>query len=270
MSQPDQEGPEARHVALGSVGYAVVDVETTGFSRQDRIVEVAVVHLDGRLAMTGRFVSLVNPQAPIPNARIHGITAQVVAAAPTFAELAGELIHRLQGRVLVAHNAPFDLRFLSDEFERAGLKLPHLSSICTLALSRRIDRAGPQRLGELCRLYGISLDGAHSALQDAAATARLFQRQLSLLEVDAAGPLAQLGPQRGPAPPERWPRAPRARRAFTRDDAFLAGAAPLTPGRAEAPAEPGRGGRRGPRAPGCGAGLGALAMLLGAAAARGA
>ena len=95
--------------------YAVVDVETTGFSPTgDGVVEVACVLVqDGRVER--RWSSLVNPLRPIPwrATDVHGITDDDVAQAPTLAELEGELVALCAGATVVAHNASFDLSFLT-------------------------------------------------------------------------------------------------------------------------------------------------------------
>ncbi len=103
------------------LSFAVVDVETTGFTNRDRVLEVAVVHAAADGTVTGTWSTLVNPDRDIPNTRIHGISAADVVGAPTFADIAGELADQLNGRVFVAHNAPFDTRLLAAEFGRLGL-----------------------------------------------------------------------------------------------------------------------------------------------------
>jgi DNA polymerase-3 subunit epsilon len=90
-------------------GYAVLDFETTGlFPSHDRVIEVAVVHVDETGTITGQWDTLVNPQRDLGAQRIHHITSAEVMDAPTFAEIAPKLIELLSGRVLVAHNASFD------------------------------------------------------------------------------------------------------------------------------------------------------------------
>ncbi|MFZ9427273.1 MAG: PolC-type DNA polymerase III, partial [Ilumatobacteraceae bacterium] len=84
------------------------------------------------------------------------------------------------GRVVVAHNAPFDTRFLRTAAEQLGMSLPWVGVLCTLDLSRRLDpaRRRNHRLSTLCEEYGISLDQAHDALHDARATAELLPHLL--------------------------------------------------------------------------------------------
>jgi DNA polymerase-3 subunit epsilon len=98
-----------------------------------------------------------------------GITQDMVAAAPRFAEIAGELAERLAGRVLVAHNARFDYGFLRREFERVGIKY-QAKTLCTVRLSRRLyPGAGGHDLDSLIERHGLECAPRHRALPDAAA-----------------------------------------------------------------------------------------------------
>jgi DNA polymerase-3 subunit epsilon len=86
------------------------------------------------------------------------------------------LVRRLDGRVFVAHNADFDLGFIRHHAAACGVELPNLPVLCTLALSRSLDPGFERshRLGDLCVQYGIALERAHDALEDALATAALL------------------------------------------------------------------------------------------------
>src|SRR6188472_3418197 len=97
-------------------GYAVVDVETTGLGRDDRIVSAAVYQLDAHGAVQDHWYSPVNPQRDPGPVWIHGLTGEMLADAPLFPEIAGQLAARLSGRVLVAHNAVFDWSMLAREY----------------------------------------------------------------------------------------------------------------------------------------------------------
>ena len=162
-----------------------VDVETTGLSpNRDRIVEVALVGLDQSANPDWSWQSLVNPgrQIPAQATEIHGITGREVGCAPTFADLVDEILERLQGKVVLAHNLKFDAGFLRAEIRRAGRPLPSLHGVDTLALARQYGwQAGSSyRLGDLCRHYGIQTSHLHRALGDARATCLLLQRMLGI------------------------------------------------------------------------------------------
>jgi DNA polymerase-3 subunit epsilon len=151
---------------------AVIDVETTGLFplRHDRIIEIAAVLVgpDGRIER--EFVSLVNPGRDVGPTRIHQVTAEDVAQAPSFAEIAGLFVDVVRGSVAIAaHNARFDRLFLESEFARIGAPLQELPSLCTMQL------AGGGKLKSCCENFNIAGPAeAHTALSDARATAQLL------------------------------------------------------------------------------------------------
>jgi DNA polymerase-3 subunit epsilon len=171
--------------AFDSAEFVVVDLETTGTgpSRGDRITEAAAVLLT-RKGVQPLFHSLVNPRQPIPPfiTRLTGIDDAMVAHAPTFDQIAGELAAHLAGRVFVAHNAQFDWGFLQAEFSRisdGGIESLVATRLCTVRLARRILRHLPRRnLDAVCAHYGIVNDSRHRALGDATATAEVLKRLL--------------------------------------------------------------------------------------------
>jgi DNA polymerase III subunit epsilon len=124
-----------RHSGMGN-GYAVVDVETTGLSPGDRVIEVAVVHLDVRGRRTDEWCTLVNPHRDFGTRR--GISSADVCRAPDFAGIAGELAARLSGRVLVAHGLSVDLRFLKAEYARLGHDVSDAAGLCTRELNEQL------------------------------------------------------------------------------------------------------------------------------------
>ncbi|PKN58099.1 MAG: 3'-5' exonuclease [Deltaproteobacteria bacterium HGW-Deltaproteobacteria-14] len=149
---------------------AVVDVETTGLDpKVDRVIEIAVIHMqDG--AVTDSFASLVNPDQEIPDevVRITGIQPEQVTTAPRFATIAAEVRARLEGRVLVAYNLPFDRAFIVAELDRAGLDLPEVVPIDPLVFIRELHKnQGSKRLSAAAERLGINLENAHRAKDDA-------------------------------------------------------------------------------------------------------
>lgn len=163
--------------------YAVIDLETTGFSPvHDRVVEAACVLVEER-AIVGAWSSLVNPGRPIPEyaSRVHGITDADVANAPPFAYVQRRLFDLCEGAIVVAHNASFDLSFLP--------LLAPLPSLCTLQLARRRFPNAPDHKNQTLRAY-LEIDRlletlwrahplqAHRALADALVTAGILLRCL--------------------------------------------------------------------------------------------
>lgn len=173
-------------------GYAVVDLETTGLfpGGSDRIVEVAVVHVAPDGTPERSWSTLVNPGRDLGPQHIHGIAAADVVRAPTFERVAGTLAELLAGRVFVAHNASFDMRFVRAEYTALGYDVPVVpeTCLCTLRWAGRLLPTAPRSLAGCCAHVGIPLEGQHAALVDATATAALLGHYLRLL--DGAGDAA--------------------------------------------------------------------------------
>jgi DNA polymerase-3 subunit epsilon len=162
-------------------GYAVVDVETTGLSRSDRIVSAAVYRLDAQGRVEDHWYTVVNPQRDPGPTWIHGLTSEVLADAPLFPEVAEELARRLGGRVLVAHNALFDWSMIAREYARAGLTVPVEQRLCTIALSKELVLPLPNHtLESLAAHYGVEQRHAHHALDDARVLAEAVRPSLAL------------------------------------------------------------------------------------------
>ena len=148
---------------------AIVDLETTGAHPvHDRITEIAVIEVEGG-EVRSEWSTLVNPGTTIPPGiqALTGITNAMVADAPTFAELAGDLFERLEGRMIVAHNARFDYGFLKQEFERHGMKY-NARTLCTVRLSRKLyPEHARHNLDSVMHRHGIVCEARHRAMGDA-------------------------------------------------------------------------------------------------------
>jgi DNA polymerase-3 subunit epsilon len=191
--------------------FAVVDVETTGLDPvHDRVVEVAVVRFTPGGETTAEYATLVRPDGPAADgaaaAGIHGITDAELGDAPTFAQVAAALAGRLAGAIVVGHNVAFDLGFLTAEFRRLRVPVPRLPAVCTHALATLLHpELERHRLADCCGAAGIELNGAHTALGDARATARLLSAYLATARSRGAATLADLGCTPLVPPPVMWP-----------------------------------------------------------------
>ena len=169
--------------------WAVIDVETTGlyWKSVDRIIEIAIVRLDRLGNIVDGWDTLLNPGRDLGPTHIHGITGRDVLRAPTFAQVADEVLWRLAGLIPVGHNVRFDLAFLTNEFGRLGLDFSPVRGVCTMALAGRFG-AG-RSLVDCCSAFGVSLHDHHTAKADAEATGRIFARMLSVGGCDHPPPL---------------------------------------------------------------------------------
>lgn len=167
------------------LGYAVVDLETTGLEPQDEaIIEVGVVLLDPHGREQLRWDSLVNPHRHPGPTRIHGITPDDLTHAPELGILAPALVELLRGRVLVAHNIRFDASFLLPalRLELGTAALPRkIPQVCTMNWARSFIDTPSRSLVRCCQACGIELASHHRAIDDAAACAQLLSHYLGVI-----------------------------------------------------------------------------------------
>lgn len=195
---------------LREIPFAIVDVETTGFSplTGDRILEIAVVRLNAD--STEEYVTLVNPLRDVGPVHVHGLTADDVASAPMFGEIVGDLLEVMRGAVMVAHNIRFEHDFVSAEFSAAGVFLPQIPSLCTLELAYKMEPSLlNHRLASCCAAAGVPYYASHTALGDARAEADLLRRYLLRAEADGQTSLDSFGCVPAIFPSDDWPDLPR-------------------------------------------------------------
>ena len=160
------------------------DVETTGFKKSDRIVEVGFARFEqGVLVAT--WGSLVNPRMKFPDevSRVHGIRCCDVVGAPTFAAVIGGIARITRNAWPAAYSAGFDQRFLSTEADRIGLDLdldtPFLNAsvrwLDPLVWVRQLnDGKRGNKLTEACKRFGVPIGTAHRATDDAVAAGHVL------------------------------------------------------------------------------------------------
>lgn len=159
----------------------IFDTETTGLdSREDRIIEFGGIELVNRFPTGRTFHVYINPQGRRvhPDAQaVHGISDADLADKPIFDAIVADLLGFIEGAMLVAHNANFDIGFLNAEFARLGhAPVDPGNVIDTLAIARRKHPMGPNSLDALCRRYGVdnSHRTKHGALLDSELLAEVY------------------------------------------------------------------------------------------------
>lgn len=180
---------------LAAVPFVALDLETTGAKAgPGKITEIGAVRIEG-LRPVGRLHSLVNPQRAIPPmiTRITGISDSMVANAPRIEEIMPALLEFLDGAVVVAHNAPFDVGFLNYELHRLCSCRLDEGAIDTLPLSRALVPGLPNyRLATVAEALGSPVAACHRALEDAEAVAHVFVHLAGVMQDRDLGTLEAL------------------------------------------------------------------------------
>ena len=173
--------------------YVLLDLETTGATPlKDRITEIALIHFKDGVEVD-RWQTLVNPQTNIPDfiQNLTGITNKMVEDAPTFEQVAGELLDYLDDAVMCAHNVRFDHGFLKAEFKRIGITLKQ-KVLCTVKLSRKLyPQYKSHGLSAIIERHHFTCSQRHRAMGDVEVMAQLIDlakraRGLDALEAAVA------------------------------------------------------------------------------------
>jgi DNA polymerase-3 subunit epsilon len=187
VAEPGLRGPLFQYGGDGpgfevDAPFAVIDVATTGFSPADgdRIVEIAIARVDARGRIHDEYATLVDPGRDVGPVFVHGISNSEVRGAPTFADIAGEILDRMDDAVVVMHDGAFVERFLEAEFARAGVQLPLTPALCTSWLARRTLRTPDHTLRTLARHAGRTTLDTTVALGAVRTVAALLPQMLAV------------------------------------------------------------------------------------------
>lgn len=165
--------------------YVVFDVETTGFNPLDgdRMIELAGIKIKNGQKID-EFESFIDPERPLSVSamEINKITEEMIVGAPKRAEVLSNFVDFIGGACLVAHNAPFDIKFLCFELSLIGRKLNKATPVMdTLKLAKEIlPHLGAYRLGYLAHSFGVPITETHRALSDVALTVDVFKKMLDV------------------------------------------------------------------------------------------
>lgn len=170
-------------IALDAV---VLDTETTGpDAATARIIQIGAVRvIHGEVRADDIYDQLIDPGIPVPESstRIHGLTDDDIAGAPSFAEARGALESYLGDAVIIGHAIGYDLSLLKSETEKSGEQWTRPRRLDTRLLARLVrPTLANHSLDTVSDWLGIKITGRHTALGDAQATAEVFAKMIPLL-----------------------------------------------------------------------------------------
>lgn len=167
---------------LSEAPLVFLDLEMTGLRpATDRVIEICAERVRGGVVEEA-LTSLVRPDCGTSgNAHVHGIEPADLESAPLFADLLDAIERILDGAVVVAHSAAWDVAFLEAELARAGRPRMIEHYLDTLTLSRRAFALPSHRLSALCETLGIRRERAHRASDDVQALRAVFDKVVAVL-----------------------------------------------------------------------------------------
>lgn len=182
---PDKS-PSVKNIKDQSIDttYCVLDLETTGFSPvTEKITEIGIMKIkDGEIL--DKFSCFVNPEKPIPArvVEVTNITDDMVKNAETIDKVFPKILEFIEGSVLVAHNAEFDMGFLKHFAKELGYDFDY-TYLDTLALARELfPDYKTYKLGRIAKNLNIKVEVAHRALDDVHTTVKVFNVMLDMLK----------------------------------------------------------------------------------------
>ena len=151
----------------------ILDTETTGLSTAEnhKIVEIGCVELDNQISTNKIFHEYLNPQRSVSEEayKVHGYTDKFLSDKKTFSEISQDFLNFIKNKILIIHNAPFDLSFLNYELKLINQKpIDKKNVIDTLEIARSKYPGSQNSLDALCKRFNIdnSKREKHNALTD--------------------------------------------------------------------------------------------------------
>jgi len=190
--------PQPAPSPFDQIDFVIVDLETTGWEPE----EAAITEIGAVLVCGGRvraqFSSLVNAGGAIPEqvATLTGISDAMVASAPPLSTVLTGFLSFARGGVLAAHNAPFDVAFLTAACQACGLPWPEFQVLDTVELAHRVlgeEEVADCKLATLAAHFDTRIRPRHRALPDALATADVLTALLRKLAATGVSTLAEAG-----------------------------------------------------------------------------
>lgn len=158
--------------------YVAVDVETTGLDyKTNDIIQIAAVHFEnGKIINV--FDSLISTKIRIPPqvTAINGITNEMLINAPSDFDVMTKFLNFIGDKLLVIHNAPFDMKFILKTFNKLGLEYKNNPVFDTLSMSRRYFSTTNHKLGTLVEELNIDATPDHSSKNDSIACGLLYEK----------------------------------------------------------------------------------------------
>lgn len=173
--------PEPTH-ALADASLIVFDLETTGLDPEvDRIIEIGAIKLKG-MQPVAEFTSLVTTDIELTDdiIKLTGITPEMLVGQPKIEDVLPKFLEFIEGSLLVAHNAEFDISMIKAACSRVGIDL-EWPTFCTLKMARELlPDLENKKLDTLAKHFNLTFEARHRAIGDIKVTAGVLKELLAL------------------------------------------------------------------------------------------
>ncbi len=182
-----------RPFATGGLTFTAIDFETAT-REPDSVCEIGIAIVDDGVVTDCRswLVRPIDNRYEWFNTRVHGIRPEDTAVSPTFEAVWQEVLPLLQGRVVVAHNAAFDMGVLRETLTLRHIEFPELAYFCSCRVAKKAVRGGSHSLERMCSLLGVDPGRHHRAGDDARACAEVFVKCVGLCGATSFASLQRL------------------------------------------------------------------------------
>lgn len=164
----------AKNKLSAKANYVILDTETTGLKRNDVVLEIAVIDLDGNELFNSRIKPTKRKRISPDATAIHGIKMSDLQDAPTFAEVKDKLEEIIAGRTVIIYNAKYDEKLIDQTCEQDDCSYFRMRNDCAMIpYSEFIGRWSDYHYDyTFQRLPG----GDHSAIGDCRATLKVIEK----------------------------------------------------------------------------------------------
>lgn len=167
---------------ISQCSFVVFDFETTGLSsNRDEIIEIGAIKYQGK-SIVSEFSELICPSIPLPEkiSKITNISQEMLDGKRTISDALPDFLQFIEGSILVAHNAEFDISFLKAACDKNNVQISW-PSICTLKMSRHILPSLPSHnLDTLASHFALTNEARHRSVGDCKVTLKIFENMMAL------------------------------------------------------------------------------------------
>jgi DNA polymerase III subunit epsilon len=152
--------------------YVILDTETTGLGKNDVIIQIGIIDLDGNVLMDTLIKPTIRKRMSSDATALHGITMKMLNDKPSFRELYPDFLEIVGSKTVLIYNAEYDARLIAQTAEQDGIKLKNFKALCLMKAYSIFVGAWSNYHNDY--KYQKLPDGDHSAIGDCISTLKIL------------------------------------------------------------------------------------------------